>query len=270
MVPGLLRVLWRLGLAVALTLIWVLLLLGAVTADQVAADLGHRSVGNLIAVVLTMAAGGYVYLVVGAASLLEDEPGGGPGDPAEGSARGLVHKLKEGVVTALGLLVIVGGFMVVPFCGFIIALGFPGWYLDHYGVDTGAIVTAEHCDGGQAPWCEQSLRVTAASTERDLGWVGCNGTGHWKAGELAQVRADPHGWINPHIANCSRDDLALDIVIPATVALAGVVFTTVAVAPLPRTTNDRGVPQSERTDGLNEDTPGEADDLPSANLPTDD
>jgi len=167
----------------------------------------------------------------------------------------------DGLIEAIGLALADVG-VVVWVWGFVIALGLPSWYLERYGVETDAVVSAEHCDGDRGPACEQDLRV-ASLAGRDLGWVGCNGTGHWKVGASVRVRADPGGWVAPQIANCGGSGF-LGTMIAISLGVGVVAFAAAAAAPLfagrGRDAEDSASPRSARAGELVEDRVAEPED----------
>lgn len=202
------RALRRSVAAVLLLLVWSLLLAGAVAALRLPGPLD----GIVAAVLMLLAA---LYLVVAVslfatgASLAADDPARWLGTPAFMVA------------------------MAAAYCGIAVPLGFESWYLSRHGVQTHARVTAAHCVEGSGPDCEQALRVASGEIGPDLGWVRCNGTGHWEVGEMVQVRTDPHGWARPEIANCPRHGF-LTMLVPLTPLGAATAFALAAAAPFAR------------------------------------
>lgn len=235
------RLLRRSMLAVLLPSAWAGLLIGAVAAGQAATRAGHDDLGFWASTLLTMAAGGYAVIAVTALAW-----------------SGVRHAKDGGdLIEAIGIALSFFGILAWVW-GFIIAMSLPTWYLERYGVETDAGVSAERCDGGDGPRCAQDLKVTSA-TGRDLGWVGCHATGHWKVGEPVRVRADPDGWAAPQI-NCDAAGF-LDTMIPVSLAVGGTAFAAAAAAPLiaarGRTPEDAAPSQPSRTAGPVADEPVE-------------
>ncbi|MFI5912144.1 hypothetical protein [Dactylosporangium sp. NPDC051541] len=104
-----------------------------------------------------------------------------------------------------------------------LGLGFPSWYVQQHGTDTPAVVTAHRCLDTDRTRCGPQYRVTAAASERDLGWTVCT-SGHLDDGALVMVRTDPLHRLPAVMQGCGAPTMP-SVIIAVSAAIGGLTLT---------------------------------------------